>query len=149
MLCEIEKLLVQALFTAKEVPLNFDEDIVAAPDVDQLLCALLAACATQQRHESGGKFCQFIPVNCAAPFLAPQMSLGEQLAQILITILRLHQHGQDTAVSHRQFAADNWSHVLLSRRDGKSLRAVNAIAIQQCYRRQLEFCGNLGDVLRR
>src|SRR6187551_3168732 len=89
--CQIAKLLIDALFTTKEMPLNFHEDLVASPDVDQLLCGLRARSFPEQSDKSGGKFRQFIPLHGAAPLFAPQMRLGEELAQIFATFLRLDQ----------------------------------------------------------
>ena len=57
------------------------------------------------------------------------MRLGEQFTQIVVTGAVFDQHGQDSAVFHRQFRADDWPHIVLARGDGKTLCAVNAVAI--------------------
>ena len=66
------------------------------------------------------------------------MRLRQQLAQIFVTSAVLDEHGKSCAIFHQQFATDDWAHVLLARRNGKTLRAINPIAIEQRHRRHLE-----------
>src|SRR5437660_2605764 len=89
------------------------------------------ACATrsEERYQSFRELWQLIPSHRALSFFAPQMRLCEQFTEIFVTGAIFDQHGQNAAIFHRQFAADDWSHVVFARGDRKSLRAVNAVAI--------------------
>jgi hypothetical protein len=40
---------------------------------------------------------------------------------------------------HRQFSADDWTDAVLTRGNGKSLRAVHAVPIEQSHRRHFQF----------
>jgi hypothetical protein len=75
------------------------------------------------------------------------MRLGEQLAEIFVTARILHQHRQHAPVFHRQFRADNGTHTVFARGDGKSLRAVDAVAIEQRHRRHVQRGGGLSQLL--
>ena len=186
---KIDQLPIYPLFAAKEMPLNFDENIFAAKGIDQkfgtvrrtlgsarvsragfgvaperslqfqLAVDLLGlessrwrrrhastrdACAprSKERDQPFRKLRQLIPLHRAFPFLAAQMRLSEQFAQIFVTGAIFDQHRQNTAVFHRQFAANDRPNILLARRDRKSLRAVNPVAIEQRHRRHLQFGGD-------
>jgi hypothetical protein len=80
-------------------------------------------------------------VQSAFAFLTAQMCLGQQFAQIPVTVAIFDQHWQNTAVVDRQFAANDWSHVVLARGNRKSLRAINTVMIEQRHRRHFQFGG--------
>ena len=67
------------------------------------------------------------------------MRLSQQLAQIFVTGAIFDQHRQNAAAFHRQFRADDRTDAVLTRSDGKSLRPVNAVAIEQRHRRHFQF----------
>jgi hypothetical protein len=66
------------------------------------------------------------------------MRLRQQFAQIFVTGPILHQHGQDASILHAQFGAHNGPNILLPGSDGKALRAIDPVAIEQRHRRHLE-----------
>ncbi len=66
------------------------------------------------------------------------MRLRQQLAQIRIARPILHEHRQNAAVFHAQFRADDRPDILFAGGGGKSLRAIDAVAIEQRQRGHLE-----------
>jgi len=59
------------------------------------------------------------------------MRLGEEGTKVRVTVAILDQHGEKRAVFHREIGPDDWPHALLTAGDGKTLRTVDAIAIEQ------------------
>src|SRR5205814_4215312 len=85
-----------------------------------------SARATKKRDQSLGELRQLIPLNRAFSFLAAQMRLRKELAKIFVTGAVCDQDRKNRAIFHRQFAADDRAHIVLTRCDGKPLRTVNA-----------------------
>ncbi len=112
---------------------GFEEVSGESPDTAREARALPRRCDDAFRE-----FRQFVPLNGALSFLTAQMRLREQLAQIFVTGAILHQHRQNRSILHAQFAAHNGPDILLPGGDRKSLRAVDAVAIEQRHRRHLE-----------
>ena len=83
-------------------------------------------------------------MDSALAFLgAAEMRLGQQLAEVLVTGAIFYQHRQDASILHRQFHADDRSQAVFAGGHGKSLRAVNAVAVEQRHGRHLELGGSL------
>jgi len=61
----------------------------------------LRARSSKKSHHSFRELRQLIPFDLAFPFLAAEMRLRKQLAQIFVTGPIFHQHRQNTAVFHR------------------------------------------------
>src|SRR5438874_13815824 len=93
-----------------------------------------SARATKKRDQSLGELRQLIPLNRAFSFLAAQMRLRKELAKIFVTGAVCDQDRKNRAIFHRQFAADDWTHMLVAPCNGKPLRAVKAVAIGQAHR---------------
>ena len=75
----------------------------------------LEACATQKRDHPLRKFRQLIPAHCAFAFFAAQMRLGQQFTQIFVTRTAFDQDRHNAVVFHRQFGANDWTHVTFAR----------------------------------
>ncbi len=67
------------------------------------------------------------------------MRLGQELAQIFVTRPIFDQDRQNAAILNGQFAANDRPHVVFARCDGKSLHAINAVAIEQSHRWHFQF----------
>jgi hypothetical protein len=105
--------------------------------------SMLQACAPRNCHQTFSKFWQLIPAHGAFAFFAAQVGLGQQFAQVFVAGAIFHQHRQNAAVFHGQFGANDWPDAVLARSDGKSLRTVNAIAIEQRDGRHFQICRDL------
>ena len=81
-------------------------------------------------------------------FLASQMCLSEEGAEIFVAGPIFHQHGQESAILHRQVRADDRTYALLSAGGRKPLRAVNTIAIEQRDSGQSKLRRARGELLR-
>jgi len=75
------------------------------------------------------------------------MGAGQELGQIFVSGAILHQDRKIAPVLHRQFGADDWPYSVLAGRDRKSLRAVDAVAIEQRHGRHPEPGGSLSQLL--
>ncbi len=75
------------------------------------------------------------------------MRLGQERAEIFVTGPIFHQHGQKSAILHRQVGTDDRTYALLSAGDRKSLRTVNTVAIEQGNGRQSELGRPRGELL--
>ncbi len=62
------------------------------------------------------------------------MRLSQEFAQIFVTGPIFDQNGKDASILHRQFGADDRTHIVLACRDRESLRTINTVAIDQCHR---------------
>jgi hypothetical protein len=67
------------------------------------------------------------------------MRFSEELAEIFVTASSFNEDRKNGSVFHRQFRADDGPNAMLAGGDGKSLGAVNAVAIEQRHRRHLQF----------
>ena len=72
------------------------------------------------------------------PFSLRKCAWVSSSHKFLYPVRFLHQHRQNAAVLHAQFATDNGTHVVLACRDRKTLRAINTVAIEHGQRRHLE-----------
>src|SRR5438094_1917052 len=104
--------------------------------------------ATQKRDQPLGELRQLIPLDRAFSFLAAQMRLRKELAKIFVTGGVCDQDRKNRVIFHRQFAADDWTHIVLARCDGKPLRAVNAVAIKQRHGGHSKLGRRLSQLLR-
>jgi hypothetical protein len=138
---EIAELLVYPIFAAKKVALDFDVNVFATEDVDEKLHTIHA---TLESDQPVTKFADLAPPDGAFAFDAAQMRLREQLTQIFVAAAVFHQHGQLRSVFHRQFRADDRPDAVLASGDSEPLRAINAVAIEQCHRRHLQLGCRLG-----
>ena len=75
------------------------------------------------------------------------MRLSQEGAKVFVTGPIFHQHGQESAIFHRQVRADDRMYALLSAGDRKSLRTVNTVAIEQGNGGQSELGCPRGELL--
>ena len=75
------------------------------------------------------------------------MRLSQEGAKVFVTGPIFHQHGQESAILHRQVRADDRTYALLSAGDRKPLRAVNTVAIEQGNGGQSELSRSRGELL--
>ena len=142
------------------MPLNFNEHIVAPENIDQkprairssapilgAVCGVLPqtfvrqdtersalearALRSKEHDQSFRKLRQLIPSHRAFAFLAPQMGLREQFAQIFVACSVFDEQGQNPTVFHFQFAANDRPNILFACCNRKALRPVNSIPIEQ------------------
>src|SRR4030095_6394035 len=135
--------------------LQFNVDAVAAKGLEQSLRAVvilprsLKRCRSRkERDQSRRKFFQFAVAHQTASLFAPQMCLSQEGAKVCVTDPIFHQHGQESAILHRQVRADDRMYSLLSAGDRKPLCAVNTIAIEQRNGGQSELSCTLDELLR-
>jgi hypothetical protein len=76
------------------------------------------------------------------------MCLSQEGTKVCVTDPIFHQHGQESAILHRQVRAADRTYSLLSAGDRKPLRAVNTVAIEQRDRGQSELSRARGELLR-
>jgi hypothetical protein len=69
------------------------------------------------------------------------MRLGKQFAKVFVSGATFSQDWQNTPILHAQLATNNWPYILFASGNRESLRAINAIAVQQSQRRHLQFRG--------
>ncbi len=95
----------------------------------------------RQRHQSLGVFRQLAPADGALALGRPQVGRREQGAQAAIARLRRDQHRHDAAVLHGQFAADERAPARFPGRHVQPHRAVDAVAVAERERGQLQPAG--------
>ncbi len=106
----------------------------AAPNDRPAACAPRSLVRYSRRKERDQPFRKFIELSIGkktASLFAPQMALSQERAKVCVTGPIFHQHGQESAILHRQVRADDRSYPLLSAGDRKPLRAINTVAIEQ------------------
>ena len=75
------------------------------------------------------------------------MGLSQEGAKVFVTGPIFHQHGQESAILHRQVRADDRTYALLSAGDRKPLGPVNTVAIEQGNGGQSELGYPRGELL--
>ena len=107
---------VAGFFFAMEMALQFDVDIFAAEDSDELLdllagffdAALLQSCgqrafrAAGQADQALGVFFQFFFADRAFAFFSAQLHFGDQAAEVLIAGARRNQKRKTETVCHSE-----------------------------------------------
>src|SRR6476469_9390602 len=78
---QVNQLFVMPIFATHQMPLNFDEHVIAAISVNQTVQAISRLSGTrEERNQSFGKFGQLLPLHRALSLFTPQMRLRQQLA---------------------------------------------------------------------
>lgn len=101
----------------------------------------------KKRDQPGGKFLQLRVADEAASFFAPQVGLRQEGTQILVADTVFDQDGLNRAVFHCEIGTDDRPDPVLAAGDGKTLRSIDAIAIEQGDGGQLELGRALGQLL--
>ena len=100
-----------------------------------------------ERDETFGVIFQLRPAEREFTLRRAQMAGRKQLAKPVIARARFHEHGEDGAVGHGEFAADEGLQAALLGRGGEARRAVETVAIAEGKAGEAEFLGALEEVL--
>ncbi len=119
-------------FAADAMTLDFDEEIIAGKNGGRLFDRGFGAC---KRDEAFSKFRQFVPADAAFALGISQMRACEQPAKIGITGAGLRQYGQNNAVFHGQFRADDGADAQFTSAGKKTRRAIDTVAVAQGHAR--------------
>ena len=76
------------------------------------------------------------------------MRASEQAAEVLVTGARFDEDGENDAVFHGEFAADDRADAVFFRGGKKSRRAVNAVAVAEGHGGHAGTGGGFGELLR-
>ena len=129
---EIDPLTIDSFFSANEMTLEFDIEMIGSEYRPQSFRDFPGRVSPpQEDNESGRKFLELLPADEAASFLAPQMRLGQKRTEILVAGAIFHQHREKGPIFHRELGAEKRANSLFAAGDGKSLRAIDAIAIEE------------------
>ena len=102
-----------------------------------------------QRDEAFGKGREFAPTDGRIGFRPAQPRLSHEAAKILVARTRGHEHRQDRAILHGQFAADDGLDPGLPRFRIKARRAIDAVPVAKRHRGQAQLRRAFRQVFRK
>ncbi len=129
--------LVAMLLIAIVMALEFDEDVVAAEDVDHLLHSF-----TAETNQTRGMFGDVFSGGGGAFLIAmsgAQFDFGQQAAQVLIALARLGQQRVAEAFGRHHFGADDRAHAGFLRLLVEAHGARKTVAVEQRHGGRAEF----------